>query len=121
MRHAAEFFRCNEREPFAALARVQEFAEETNNTAIVPLPITLTPPPDLQVTEIEAPTHIMAGQPFDVSYTVANLGPGDASYRTAGMTSIYLSRDPYLDVRADPIVGSRQHQDSSRTHQAPAR
>src|SRR5262249_16275267 len=41
--------------------------------------VTLTPPPDLTVTDIAAPTTALAGSRIDLSWTVRNEGPGDAS------------------------------------------
>ncbi len=57
-----------------------EFIYTTNNTNVSgPLTVTLTPAPDLTPTQIVAPTTAGAGDQVDVSWTVQNLGPGDAN------------------------------------------
>jgi hypothetical protein len=47
-----------------------------NNTMVSPtvLEINLTPPPDLQVTNIQVPTFAFSGSQINVQYTVSNLG-----------------------------------------------
>ena len=42
-------------------------------------PINLTPPPDLTVSSVSAPTSAQEGSSIDVSWTVKNVGTGDAS------------------------------------------
>ncbi len=45
-----------------------------NNFKARPISILMTPPPDLVVTAVNAPTQVIAGGPLTVSWTVANLG-----------------------------------------------
>src|SRR5205814_4122012 len=86
------------------MARVQEFQGEGNNITAALMPIILTPPPDLQVASVTAqgpdpsqPGHVLSGQSFAVSYTVANNGFGDTPDRQASWTDqIWLSRDQLL-------------------------
>ena len=57
-----------------------EFIYTNNNTAVAgPVTVKLTPPPDLTPTELTAPTTAAAGDRVDVSWTVQNIGPGDAN------------------------------------------
>jgi len=57
-----------------------EFIYTNNNTNVGgPVTVTLTPPPDLTPTQIVGPTTAAAGDRVDVSWTVQNLGPGDAN------------------------------------------
>lgn len=57
-----------------------EFIYTDNNTAISgPIQVTLTPPPDLTVTNITAPVSVESGQKTDISWTVSNIGAGDAT------------------------------------------
>src|SRR5262249_5474656 len=44
-----------------------------------PVTVTATPAPDLMPKIVSAPTTAQAGDQVDVSWTVQNLGPGDAS------------------------------------------
>ena len=53
---------------------VLEFQGEGNNLGSVALPINLATPPDLQVSQVSAPTSVLAGQTFTVSYRVVNQG-----------------------------------------------
>ena len=101
---------CSDPDAFYAMARVQEFQDEGNNVTAEPMPIVMAPPPDLQVTSVVVPEHVIAGQEFDLSYTVTNTGPGDTPPRQDKWDDlIYLSRDPFLDLRADLFVGSEEH------------
>ncbi len=56
-----------------------EFIYTNNNTAVSgPITVALTPAPDLTVTSIQAPSTAESGSTIDVTWTVTNLGPGDA-------------------------------------------
>jgi uncharacterized delta-60 repeat protein len=56
---------------------VDEGAAEPDNTAAsTPVVVTLTPPPDLQVTAIRTVAEAASGSAIPVSWTVTNLGPG---------------------------------------------
>lgn len=89
---------------------VPEFRDEGNNLHKIPLPITLTPPPDLQVTQVQIPGRAIPGQSFSLSYTVTNRGTGATPARqNTWEDRIYLSRDQNLDVRSDVYLGSIPH------------
>ena len=90
---------------------VFEYEAETNNTAVVPVSIELTPPADLQVVSISAPGSAWSGQSLPVQWTVSNEGASDAiSAIGRWYDSIYLSRDIYLDKNSDTKLGSFVHQ-----------
>src|SRR5205823_2686194 len=67
-------------------------------------------PPDLRVTSVAIPEHTTAGQFFNLTYTVSNLGGGDTPTTQGAWTDeFYLSRDQVLDLRADRYLGSQAH------------
>lgn len=51
-------------------------SNETDNITIYPIDITLTPPPDLQVTAIIGPNNAFSSQDIEISWTVKNEGTG---------------------------------------------
>ena len=53
-----------------------EELDETNNDFYGLIDISLTPPPDLQVTSLIAPGNAFSGQSIDISWTVGNEGTG---------------------------------------------
>src|SRR5262249_48272293 len=53
---------------------VKEFRDEGNNITAAALTVLATPAPDLQVTAVVAPDRVVAGQFFDLSYTLTNRG-----------------------------------------------
>ena len=89
--------------------KVKEYQGEGNNLASATIPIALNPLPDLQVTSVTAPAIAPVGQRIDVSYTIENFGgatpPGQSSWNDL----IYLSRDGYLDTKADIYLGKVDH------------
>jgi len=58
-----------------------EFIYTNNNTTVSgPINVTLTPAPNLTVTNIQAtPSTVPSGSTFDVTWTVENIGAGDAN------------------------------------------
>ncbi len=89
--------------------QVPEFKDEGNNVSSIGLPITLATPPDLQVASVTAPTSVVAGQNFTVTYQVINAGgdtPGDQS---SWNDLVYLSKDRFLDINKDSYVGYVNH------------
>ncbi len=68
----------------------------TNNYDPEPINITLTPPPDLQVTAMTAPNSGISGQPVKIYYTVRNNGTG-ATALSAWQDKVYLSTDFTID------------------------
>ncbi|MBL8533517.1 MAG: putative Ig domain-containing protein, partial [Betaproteobacteria bacterium] len=86
--------------------QVAEFQGEGNNVTAMPVTITPFVAPDLQVTELGVPLRAIRGQGFDLSYTVTNLG-GDTPYQQSMWEDlVYLSRDAFLDTRADRFIAS---------------
>ncbi|NEQ97090.1 MAG: hypothetical protein F6K30_10255 [Cyanothece sp. SIO2G6] len=95
-------------------ATVPEFQDEGNNVVASSLQVTLTPPPDLQVTILEVPEEATVGQLLDISYTVSNEGLGATPDRqNRWQDFIYLSRDEFLDVERDRFLGSVSHGSAS--------
>ncbi|MFN0053205.1 MAG: CARDB domain-containing protein [Planctomycetales bacterium] len=86
--------------------RVIEGAQEGNNTASAmgTVTISLRPAPDLQVTSVEAPATGFAGQPFSLTWTVKNFGPGATT--GSWYDTLYMSLDQVLD-NADTFLGYR--------------
>ena len=88
---------------------VLEFADEANNVAQIALPITLSPPPDLPVTQVSAPDSVIAGQAFSVSYQVENKGGKTPTDQSSWYDMVYLSKDRFLDLNKDRYLGYVQH------------
>ncbi|MCP4925155.1 MAG: hypothetical protein GY916_04335, partial [Gammaproteobacteria bacterium] len=90
---------------------VGEFEDEGNNVSSIPLTITLTTPPDLQVAAVNAPANVLAGQPLQISYQVRNAGGDTPIKQDEWFDLIYLSRDRFLDVSKDRYLGYVAHKD----------
>ena len=95
---------------------VPEFRGEGNNIASAFLPVSMTPPPDLQVTSVVAqgpdptqPDHVLTGQSLTMTYTVTNDGNGPTPARQGTWYDyVYLSADPVL-TDSDTFITSVQH------------
>ncbi|MCB2040903.1 MAG: hypothetical protein KDH48_09000, partial [Rhodoferax sp.] len=88
---------------------VREFQGEGNNITVKAITVVPYVPPDLQVTALDASERAVRGQDFTISYTVSNLG-GDTPIQEARWDDlVYLSRDAFLDTRADRFIGSITH------------
>ncbi len=87
---------------------VYEFNQELNNWASDSIRITLTPPPDLVVTGVEAPAGALSGQPVELSWTVTNAGPGATRAETWN-DLVYYSPSPVFDAATAVLLGSFQH------------
>ncbi len=105
----SSFDRLQEAARLLARADVAEYQQEGNNTAKAPLPVVLTSPPDLRVTQIDVPLRVRSGQEFDVTYTVSNVGGVAPPSQLAWDDLIYFSRDRFLDLRADRFLDSVRH------------
>ncbi len=91
---------------------MSEYQGEGNNLGIVEMPVTLTPPPDLQVDDpIIVPTRANVGQQIDVTYTVTNAGGDTVVGQEKWQDLIYLSRDTNLDLKADRYLGTVERED----------
>ena len=88
---------------------VHEFQGEGNNVTARALTVVPYTPPDLQVTALTATERATRGQKFDVAYTVTNLGGDTPAQEPAWDDLVYLSRDAFLDTRADRFIGSIRH------------
>ncbi len=85
-----------------------EVLESNNGDNIVAteVNITLTPPADLVVTEVNAPADAFSGTWFDVSWTVANNGQqADGDW----VDSVWLTADQVVDARVDYYLGRLKH------------
>jgi subtilase family serine protease/uncharacterized membrane protein len=72
-------------------------SDETNNySAAVPIEFEYPALPDLVVENFDAPSTIVAGDSFDVSWELVNIGPLPAS--AAWVDRLYLSADDTLDA-----------------------
>lgn len=81
-------------------------ADRSNNARVSEgIDVAMTPPPDLQVTGLQAPTDTVAGQPFSVQWSVTNAGPGPA--QGEWFDALYLSTDSILSD-SDRYPGSRK-------------
>ncbi|MCA9123729.1 MAG: carboxypeptidase regulatory-like domain-containing protein [Planctomycetales bacterium] len=89
---------------------VFEFQAESNNTSVLNIEVSLAPPADLEVAEINAPISAWSGQDFHIEWTSVNSGGTPANSKEAGWyDSVYLSRDAYLDPTTDLHLGSVLH------------
>jgi len=84
----------------------EDQAEGDNVTASARTTITLTAPPDLQVTSVSAPGGF-SGQAMNITWTVQNLGDG-ATQETSWNDRVYMSADDVLDG-GDIILGTWGH------------
>ncbi len=84
---------------------VFEHAYETNNIHDLPITVTLTPPPDLEVDSVTVPQAAAAGQPMTITYSVINNGSTPTT-ATSWIDRVYISSDGTLDTAVDTLVGS---------------
>ncbi|WP_182867972.1 carboxypeptidase regulatory-like domain-containing protein [Rhodopirellula sp. JC639] len=75
----------------------ESFFESDNINFSEPIQITLTPPPDLQITEVSAPIDAFSGQRISLRWTVENRGQTTA-LPTQWVDQIYMSSDETLDA-----------------------
>ncbi|MCL4179872.1 MAG: tandem-95 repeat protein, partial [Verrucomicrobia bacterium] len=93
------------------MGTVHEFARENDNLAVRPIQVAQVTPPDLRVTGVTAPAHVLTGREFAVTYTVVNVADAGPVPERQGTWHdyVFLSRDPYLDVRSDHFLGELKH------------
>ncbi|MBN2071739.1 MAG: FG-GAP repeat protein [Candidatus Krumholzibacteriota bacterium] len=91
-----------------ATGKVYEPGAEDNNIAVVPFVINLTPPPDLQVTELLPETQMTSGEQAAVQWTVSNLGSG-GTVSTSWTDRVYLSSDSTYNSGVDTQIGIFSH------------
>ena len=89
-----------------ATGSVDEFLLENNNTAQSnAIAVSLTPPPDLQVTSITQPSAALSAGSIAASWTVSNLGT--AAAQGNWIDRVYLSGDAVAG--GDLLLGTFQH------------
>jgi hypothetical protein len=77
---------------------VYEYNQELDNWSADSIDINLTPPPDLTVQNVKGPANATSGDEVEVSWTVANEGPGPVPARSSSWNDIvYLSPTPSFD------------------------
>jgi hypothetical protein len=76
-----------------------------NNYSSSSIHIALTPPPDLEITNLKIPEEAPAGQPLQITWRVTNSGPG-ATIPSSWTDKFYLSKDLVLGNGDDLIIGS---------------
>jgi subtilase family serine protease len=73
--------------------------EGDNLTAGEPTAVQLTPPPDLQVVAVNAPSQTFSGRPLNLTWTVRNAGPGRVTEASGyWYDEVFLSSDATLDA-----------------------
>lgn len=90
---------------------VYEATAEGNNTAARenPTSIVLTPPPDLEIVDVDLPASVRAGTELTLRFRVENLGASDVPARQSWWTdSAWLSLDDQVDS-GDLSLGSVGH------------
>ncbi|MBF0449143.1 MAG: hypothetical protein HQK75_00045 [Candidatus Magnetomorum sp.] len=89
---------------------VFEYQAEDNNHAAKALSINSAPTPNLMVNTIDTPDSAWSGQYVSIGWTVANTGDVPAKAETGfWYDSVYLSRDPFLDVVHDISLGNLKY------------
>jgi hypothetical protein len=79
----------------------------TNSSAGAAFTVSLTPPPDLQVTAINAPSELFSGETFNLGYTVIDNGAALPLVNTPGQVwqdAVYLSTTPTLIGANNPVL-----------------
>ena len=83
---------------------------EVDSSTSIALPITLTPPPKLQITTFQTTGSILSGQALPIDWTVTNTGSGPTrASETSWTDRIYLSTNGTLDTNSDPLLGGFIH------------
>ena len=91
-----------------ATNRIDEFAFELNNSNYDATPVTvnLTPPPDLEVEQLDVHTPAAsAGRPFALTYRVFNNG-ATGTPNTSWKDAFFLSTDNQFDPATDLRIGT---------------
>ena len=90
--------------------QVYESIAEFNNDGLddSPTSVSLTPPPDLEVEYVNAPTTALASQALTLNYLVTNYGATPTPNST-WTDAFYLSTDDRLDTNTDIRLGTYRH------------
>ncbi|GAB4152235.1 MAG: hypothetical protein Fur0021_16770 [Candidatus Promineifilaceae bacterium] len=85
-------------------------SDETNNTGRTPatFDVSLTPPPDLQVTALVGPPNTFSGSPIEITWVSSNEGSG-GTVAASWHDRVYLSADPVLNTNQDTNLGTFSH------------
>jgi SdrD B-like domain/Subtilase family/CARDB/FG-GAP-like repeat/Cadherin domain/RTX calcium-binding nonapeptide repeat (4 copies) len=90
------------------LNNVIELGNEDDNLGVSdPTNVNLTPPPDLQVTLVNAPAGAFSGQPMELTWTVTNQGTGRI-LEDRWSDRVFVSDDATLDG-SDTVLGNFVH------------
>ncbi len=89
--------------------QVYEFNQELDNWTAEPIDVTLTPPPDLVVAEVNAPSQALSGETIDLSWTVQNAGPAPTAADT-WRDLVYYSPTAAFDSTTAVSLGSFRHE-----------
>ena len=82
-------------------------SDETNNRRVSdgPIDVQLTPPPDLQVSQVVIPLDAFSASTIAVSWSVVNAGTG-GTVSSSWSDRIYLSPEPVFDASNAMILGT---------------
>jgi subtilase family serine protease/photosystem II stability/assembly factor-like uncharacterized protein len=90
---------------------VFEYLAEDNNYASKAVVINVSPTPNLVINQIDVPEKAWSGQYISVGWTVSN--ESDIPARAVSgfwYDSVYLSRDPFLDIIHDISIGNFKYE-----------
>ncbi|MCH8524562.1 MAG: T9SS type A sorting domain-containing protein, partial [Balneolales bacterium] len=87
-----------------ARQRVSEYTTSNNVSEPIPITITTSPYPDLQVTSVVAPATTFSGDSINVSWTVKNFGTGP-TVPSQWTDAIYLGESEELDFNFFGLSG----------------
>ncbi|EPR70575.1 CARDB domain-containing protein [Cyclobacterium qasimii] len=81
--------------------KIAEDANKANNIALKKINITVTPAPDLIITELQAPATVISGERFYIKYAIQNNGDGPTRFEWND--GFFLSTSPVLEKGAQNI------------------
>ena len=83
---------------------------EDNNSSVPgsPIAITLSPPPDLEVTSLDSLTNVASGQQLTVNWEVTNNGAGDP-FESFWQDRLYLSAAPTFTATGALVLDTVAH------------
>lgn len=84
-------------------SEVYEHESEDNNTSYVEMEVNLTPPPDLQVSDLSSPAQAWSGRSTPVQWNVINSGTG-GTITELWHDKIYLSADSLFNAVEDTLM-----------------
>jgi hypothetical protein len=90
--------------------QVEELVESNNRQTSTPINITLTPPPDLQVSAIAAsPSTLFSEDSVTVNWTIKNNGTGPTTNATQWNDWVYISANPVFNLIGATLLANKQH------------